>query len=158
MLQKISSYRLFFGFFWELRDHLSRILKYHAIFVNTKERSFYQFPALKKAPFYSQKSIISTFSSSEIFIIWTFPLVQSSCFCNNFFLFFRETYVSFNHFKDLLNLHYKRKCEVELGNFLFSEFPMITVWYMLILVTSAIPWNRIWHFKFAETETKMSVF
>ena len=27
----------------------------------------------------------------------------------------------------------------------FSEFQMATSWYMSILVTSEIPWNRIWH-------------
>ena len=39
-------------FFWELKNHLSRFLKYHAIFVNTKERSsFYHFSVLKKISF-----------------------------------------------------------------------------------------------------------
>ena len=68
--------------------------------------------------------------------------MQSSCFCNNFFLSFTETHVSFNNFKDLLNLNYKKKCEVELRNFFFSEIPMATAWYMTILVVSEIPWNR----------------
>ena len=94
--------------FWELKDHLSRFLKYHASFVNTTERSFYQLPALKEIFFYSQKSIISTFSSSEKFLIWTFSFVQSSCFCNNFFLTFIETYNMF---------HYKKKYEAESRDF-----------------------------------------
>ena len=47
-------------------------------------------------------------------IIWTFPFVRNSCFCNNFFFSFIETYVSFNHFKDLLNIHYKMKYEAKL--------------------------------------------
>ena len=75
------------SFLWELNDHLSPLLKYHPSFVNTRERSFYQLPALKK------------------FIIWTFPFMQSSCFCNNLFLSFIETYVFFNHFNNLFNLH-----------------------------------------------------
>ena len=50
--------------------HLSiNFLAQHATFVNIKEISFCQFPALKKISFYSQKSIISTFSSSKKFII-----------------------------------------------------------------------------------------
>ena len=36
-----------------------RFLKYHLSFVSTKERSIYQFPALKNTSIYSQKSIIS---------------------------------------------------------------------------------------------------
>ena len=112
----------------------------------------------KRSPFYSQKSIISTFFSSEKFIIWTFPFVQSWCFCNDISLTFIETCVSFNHFKNLPNLHYKKKCKAELRNFFFSEFSMVTAWYMSILVASEIFWNKTWYFNFAEIETKMSVF
>ena len=149
MLQK-TSYR----FFWELKHHLSRFLKYHASFVRLRKDLSTNFLRWKRSSFYSQKSIISMFSSSEKFIIWTFSFVQSSCFCNNFFLIFVETYSMFLLIilKDFLNLHYKKKCDAELRNFFLSEFPMS------ILVASEIPWNRIWHFSFAETEAKMSVF
>ena len=60
---------------------------------------------------------------SKKFKTRTFPyhetssFVQNSCFCNNFFFSFIETYVSFNQFKDLLNLHYKIKYEAKLRNF-----------------------------------------
>ena len=52
----------------------------------------------------------------------SFPFVQNSCSCNNFFFSFIETYVSFNHFKDLLNLHYKMKYEAKLRNFFSLNF------------------------------------
>ena len=82
-------------------------------FVNKKERpSFYQFPALKKIYFCSQKSVISTFPLSEkfitwtfpFFLIWTFPSLQSSFLCNNFFSSFLNRNVCFflNILKDLL--------------------------------------------------------
>ena len=129
---KISSYR----FFWELKDHQSGFSKYVS-FVITKERSFYKFPAFGKISFYSQKSIISTFPLSKKFIIWTFPFVQSLCFC-----FF----------------YYKKKWETELRSFFLSQFLMATAWYMPILVALEIPWNRIWDFNFAETKTKASVY
>ena len=59
--------------FWELKDHLFQFLKHNRSFLYTKERSsFYQLSALKKIPFFSQKSIISAFSLSAKFIIWTF--------------------------------------------------------------------------------------
>ena len=60
-------------------------------------------------------------------IIWIFPFMQNSCFCNNFFFSFIETYVSFNHFKDL-NLHYKMKYETKLRDFfllIFNGYSMI---------------------------------
>ena len=145
-------------FLWELKDHLSRVLKYHASFINTNERSFYQLLALKMIPFYSQKSKISTFSSPERFIIWTFPFVQSSCFCNNFFLSFIETYVSFNHFKDLLNLYYEKKCEAELRNFFSLNFQCLPHDICQFLWHQRSLWSRIWHFNFAETKAKTSVF
>ena len=82
-------------------------------FVNKKERpSFYQFHALKKIYFCSQKSVISTFPLSEkfitwtfpFFLIWTFPSLQSSFLCNNFFSSFLNRNVCFflNILKDLL--------------------------------------------------------
>ena len=43
--------------------------------------------------------------------------------------------------KDLLNLHYKKRCEAELRNFFLSEFPMVTTSYMSTLVASEIPLN-----------------
>ena len=57
-------------------------------------------------------------------IIRTFPFVQNSCFCNNFFFSFKETYVSINHFKDLQfkNLHNKMKYEAKLSNFFSLNF------------------------------------
>ena len=55
-------------------------------------------------------------------IIWTFPFMQNLCFCYNFFFAFTETYVSFNYFKDLLNLHYKMKYEAKLRNFFSLNF------------------------------------
>ena len=142
------------SFFWELKDYLFWFLKYHASFVNTKERSFYQLPALKKISFYSQKSIISTFSSSEKFIIWSFSFVQSSCFCNNFFLTFMETYTTFplTILKDLLNLHYK-KIWSWIKKLFLSEFPVFATWYMSILVASEIAWNRIL-FQFCRNRNK----
>ena len=42
--------------------------------------------------------------------------------------------------KDLLNLHYNTKYDITM------------------LVTSKIPWNRIWHSTFSEIKTKTSVF
>ena len=130
------------------------VLKISCKFHKTKKRSFYQLPALKEIFFLLPEIHNITFSSSEKFIIWTFYFVQSSCFCNNFFLIFAETYSMFLLIilKDILNLHYKKKYEAELKNFFLSEIPMS------ILVTSEIPWNRIWHFSFAENETKTSVF
>ena len=75
-----------FLFFWELKDRLSRFLKYHTSFVNTKERSsFYQLPVLKKVILYSQKSIISTFSLSKEFTIWALPFFyHEHYFCAKF--------------------------------------------------------------------------
>ena len=61
--------------FWERKDHQSWLLIYHASFINTKGRSFFQLLALKKICFCSQKFIVSTFSSSKILIIWTFSFV-----------------------------------------------------------------------------------
>ena len=89
MIKKISSYCFcfvllcvcvcFFCFFFkELKDHLSRSLKYRTSTVNSKGRSFYQFPALRKISFYSLKSVILTFPLSKKFITWTFPFVRSS--------------------------------------------------------------------------------
>ena len=135
------------SFFWELKDYLSWFLKYHASFVNTKERSFYQPPALKKIYFYSMKSIISTFLHPKN----SYYELLLSCKIHVFVIFFFsfiETYVSFNHFNDLLNLYYKKKYEAKLRNIFFSEFPMVTAWYMTILVALEIPWNRIWSFNF----------
>ena len=58
--------------------------------------------------------------------------MQSSCFCNNFFLSFIENYVSFNRFKTSLIFIIKKKCEAELRNIFFSEFQMVTAWCMSI--------------------------
>ena len=142
-------------FSWELKDHLSRSLQYHTSPVNVNERSFYQLSALKKISFYSQKSITPMLPLSKKFIIWTSPFEKSSCFCNNFFLFFMETYVSSKHFiRRPSSLFYK-----EMSNRIKELF---TLWifsgFIPILVVSEIPWNRIWHFNFADTETKASAF
>ena len=96
--------------FWELTNHLSRILKCHAIFVNIKERStFCQLPA----------------SKTIFFLIWT-PFkrsssVQNSCLCRNFFL----------SSKDLFIPYYQRKCKIELRNFFlwfFNGWRMIYIY------------------------------
>ena len=79
-------------------------------------------------------------------IIWTFPFVQNSCFCNNFFFSFIETYVSFNHFKDL-NLHYKMKYEAKLRNFFSLNFQ----WLQHDI------WQFWWHQRSLETESGTSI-
>ena len=127
--------------FWELKNHLFRFLKYYTIFVNTKERSLYQLPTLKKIPFTPR----NPFFPQKF--IWTFPFVQSSCFCNNFFFSFIETYVSFNHFKDLLNLHYKMKYEAKLRNFFSLNFQ----WLQHDI------WQFWWHQRSLETESGTSI-
>ena len=43
--------------------------------------------------------------------------------------------------KDLLKLYYKGKCETELMKSFYSDFSMFSAWYMLMLVTSKIPWR-----------------
>ena len=143
------------SFFWKLKDHLFRFLKYGTSLANTKERSFYQPPGLKKISFYSQKSIISTFYLSKKFIIWTFPFVQSSYICKNVLLSFIETYVSLNHFKMPPQPSWWKQIRSWIKEF-------FTLWifnsYIPILVASEIPWKRIWHFNFSETKTKVSVF
>ena len=59
--------------FFQLKDHLSWFLKYHANFVNTKEMSsFYQLYVIKMISFYSQKSILSAISLSFKFITLNF--------------------------------------------------------------------------------------
>ena len=55
------------------------------------------------------------FSVSFIQKVHTFPFEQSSCFCNNFFRFHKNLFLSII-LKDLLNFHYKKKCEAELKN------------------------------------------
>ena len=146
-------------FFFFLRTGKSSFsfLKYHASFVKTKERSsFYQIPALKKiffliwTPFKRilfQKSITWYL---PFFLIRTIFLCKVHLFVIIFFSFI-ELYVTF---LDLLNLHYKQKCETELRNFFLSSFSMVTAWYMPIVVTSKIHWSRIWHLNFAQIKTK----
>ena len=69
MLYKTSTYHFFQNwkiiFFW--------FLKYH-------KRSFYQLLALEKVFFYSQKPIISNFSLSKKFMVWTFPFFLTCTF------------------------------------------------------------------------------
>ena len=60
-------------------------------------------------------SILRKVQNKNFAIIRAFPFVQNSCFCNKNI----ETYVSFKHFKDLLNFHYKMKYEAKLRNFVF---------------------------------------
>ena len=78
----------------------------------------------------------------------TFPFVKNSCFCNNFFFSFIETYVSFNNFKDLLNLHYKMKYQAKLKNFFSLNFQWLQydIWqfqcYQRYLETESATW--IW--------------
>ena len=100
-------------FSWELKDHLSWFLKYHASFVNTKERlTSYQLPALKKTSFLRWtpfkkslfwKFIIWTFPFS---LIWTILLCKVHFFHNNFSLSFTETHLSIHLLKDLLNIRF----------------------------------------------------
>ena len=79
-------------------------------------------------------------------IIWTFPFMQNSRFCNNFIFSFIETYVSFNHFKDL-NLHYKMKYEAKLRNFL----PLNFQWLRHDI------WQFYWYQRSLETESGSSI-
>ena len=39
-------------------------------------------------------------------------------------------------------------------NFFFTNFSMVTEWYMIIMAASEIPWNRIWYLNFDETKKK----
>ena len=115
------------------------------------------FPFSKNMVFHAEENIIlhRLFESKEDRIyhlwkvqnrnfptIWTFPFVQNSCFCNNFSFSFIATYVSFNHFKDLLNLHYKRKYEAKLRNFFSLNFQ----WWQHNI------WQFWWHQRSLETE------
>ena len=78
----------------------------------------------------------------------TFPFVKNSCFCNNFFFSFIETYVSFKNFQDLLNLHYKMKYQAKLKNFFSLNFQWLQydIWqfqcYQRYLETESATW--IW--------------
>ena len=66
--------------------------------------------------FESKEDRISHLQNKNFPIIWTLPFVQNWCFCNNLTFSFIETYVSFHHMKDLLNLHYKMKYKAKLRN------------------------------------------
>ena len=150
MQKEIISYCFFF---WELKYLLFHFWKYRASFVNTKERSsFYQLSALKKISYYS-------FFCLKIHKIFLFSWYELSvCAKFMFFLiiyyFFSWKIVSFNLLKrSKIILITKRNVKVNEGTF-FSEFSMVTAWYITMLVVSKIPWSRIWHLNFAETKTK----
>ena len=149
MLKKISSYINFLN-------------QKKTVFPISEKFKTRTFPYSENMVFHAKENIIlhQLFESKEdrIFhlqkvqnknfpIIWTFPFVQNSCFCNNFFFSFIETYVSFNHFKDLLNLHYKMKYEAKLRNFFSLNFQ----WLQHDI------WQFWWHQRSLETESGTSI-
>ena len=124
MLKKISSYINFLN-------------QKKTVFPISEKFKTRTFPYSENMVFHAKENIIlhQLFESKEdrishlqkvqnknFLIIWTFPFVQNSCFCNNFFFPLIETYVSFKHFKNLLNLQYKLKYEAKLRNFLSLNF------------------------------------
>ena len=126
------------------KNHIPQVLEYHEKFKNTKIVStFHQLFRSKE----DRISHLRKVQNKNFPIIWTFPFVQNSCFCNNFFFSFIETYVSFNHFKDLLNLHYKMKYEAKLRNFFSLNFQ----WLQHDI------WQFWWHQRSLETESGTSI-
>ena len=97
---------------------------------------------IKRKPYFHLQKV----QKKNFPIIRTFPFVQNSCFCDNFFYSFIETYASFNHFKDL-NVHYKMKCKAKLRNFLCLNFQWL----------QHDTWQFWWHQRSLETECGTSV-
>ena len=125
MLKKISSY----CFSWELKDHHSWFLKYHATYLNTKERSsFYHLPALKKISFLIWTPFERSPFSKLIIWLFLFFLLWTILSCK-VHVFVIISLFLLNILKDFLNIHYKGKSETELRNFFFSDFSIATAWY-----------------------------
>ena len=118
--RKISTFHHLFrsktdgiSYLWKVQNKNFSVLKKTWYSMLKKKSSYTNFLNEKKTVFrISEKFKTRTFSWYELL-----RFVQNSCFCNNFFFSFIGTYVSFNHFKDLLNLHYEMKCEVKFKNF-----------------------------------------
>ena len=106
----------------KLKHYPSRFLKYHATFVNTKERSsFYQLPASKFQEIFNVTfSCIQKIDNMNFFFLlnMNFSFIRGSCFSNNLFL---KLMFPLNILKDL-DLHYKRNYETKLRNFFSLVF------------------------------------
>ena len=138
-------------------------IKIRPYFPSSKKSKQELFPYSENMVFHAKENIIwhQVFESNEdhIFhfqkvqnknfpIIWTFLFMQNSCFCNNFFFSFIEIYVSFNHFKDLVNLHYKMKYEDKFRNFFSLNFQWL----------QHDVWEFWWHRRSLKTESGTSNF
>ena len=152
MLRKYHLIVFWGGMNWRI-IYLSRFLKFRA-----KDRSSSNFLRWKRSAFTLRNRQCHCFlylnnSEYEFFL-----LCKVQVFVMVSFLLSEKLRFLLNILKDLLNLYYKNKCEAELKNFLLSEVSIATAWYRPILVASEIPWNRIWHFDFAEIKGQASVF
>ena len=83
-------------------------------------------------------------------------MCKRSCFYNSF-PFFSKKLVSFNHFKRSKTFQLQGKTWNWIKEVFFSDFSMVTAWYMTMLVASETPWSRIWHLSFAQRKNKDSI-
>ena len=162
MLKKILSHR-FFLFYFLCRAEapsssflkLCKFRKYYGkiIFLPTSW--------VEKEYFCSQKSITSTFPlswNSSFLVNMNFPFVQISCFHKNFFLsFFHRNLFLITLLRDLKPFQLQSKASNWIKE-LSSDFSSVTTWYMTMLVTSEIPWSKIWRLNFAETKKGYQYF